>query len=101
MLVPIWTMPERLGSSVEVISSARAHRKQRMTATWTVGREGESMLRRATVVELIALDEGRSESDPEYAEEEDEVDAEETLPVYGTAGGRDVAEDIVGEVVSK
>lgn len=60
------------------------------------------MLRRATVAELIALDEERSESDPEYAEEEDdEVDADEMLPVYGTAGGRDVAEDIVGEVVSR
>lgn len=65
--MPIWTMPDRLGSSVEVISSARAHRMQRMTATWTGGRVAESMLcRTMTVAELIVLlEEGRSESEAE------------------------------------
>lgn len=47
------------------------------------------------------LEDGRSESDTEYVEEEEEVDVDEILPVYGTAGGRDVAEDIVCKIVSR
>jgi len=58
-------MPYKLGSSVEVISSARAHRRQRMRVTWTVGREAESMLCRETVAELIVFEAGRSGSDAE------------------------------------
>jgi len=58
-------MPYKLGSSVDVISSARAHRRQRMIATWTVGRDAESMLGRTTVAELIVFEAGRSGSDAE------------------------------------
>lgn len=67
MLVPIWTMPDRLGSSVDVISSARAHRRQRMTATCTGGRVAESMLCRAAAPEVDEEDDvdERSESDAE------------------------------------
>jgi hypothetical protein len=70
MLVPIWTIPEELGSSVEVISSARAHLRQRRIETWTTGREVESMLSRMDVPEP---EEERSESDAEYDEDEDEL----------------------------
>jgi len=52
-------MPDRLGSSVVVISSERAHLRHRSTATWTTG----------IVVE-------RSESEEEYVED-DEDEAEE------------------------
>jgi hypothetical protein len=91
-------MPERLGSSVEVSSSARAHLRQRMMATWTTGRDADSMLVRATTVELIVFEDGRSESDDEYDDEEDDVeDEDDTLPVYGTCGGRVAAVDIVGK----
>lgn len=57
-------MPNKLGSSVDVISSARAQRKQRITATWTMGRDVESALC-LTVVEFIMSDDGRSGSDDE------------------------------------
>jgi hypothetical protein len=63
MLVPIWTMPRELGSSVDVISSARAHRRQRITVTWMGGRCDESMLCRTDDREEEL--EERSESDAE------------------------------------
>ncbi len=107
MPVPIWIMPDRLGSSVEVISSARAHLMQRMTATWTEGRAEESMLCR-TVPELVELGDERSRSEVEKAEEEDDEDedageVDEGVPVtqYGTVGGRVAEADMVGEVVSQ
>ena len=94
--MPICTMPDRLGSSVDVSSSARAHRRQRMTATWTGGRVvGESMKGR-TGPGLVELDSGRTRSEPEKEgeadEEEDDEDEDEVVPVYGTVGGR-VADD--------
>lgn len=61
-------MPDELGSSVDVISSARAHRRQRRVATWTVGRCDESML---CLTEDDEADE-RSESETEYDEEEED-----------------------------
>lgn len=64
MLVPIWTIPEELGSSVEVISSARAHLRHRSTSTETMGGV-ESMLCLTDDVE------DRSESEDEYDEAED------------------------------
>ena len=72
-------MPERLGSSVEGISSARAHRMQRMTATWTEGRTEASMLCRV-VPEPVELGDERSRSEVEKAEEaedDEDEDAEE------------------------
>jgi len=63
MLVPIWTMPDELGSSVDVISSARAHLRQRITVTWIGGRCDESMLCRTDDREDELLD--KSESDAE------------------------------------
>lgn len=70
-------MPKELGSSVVVASSARAHLRQRRTATWT-GRCVESMLCRT---EEADPEDERSESEAEY-DEEDDVEAE----VYGTLG---------------
>ena len=69
-------MPDRLGSSVEVISSARAHRMQRMTATWTEGRAEESMLCRAAP-DPVELGDERSRSEFENAEEEDDDEDED------------------------
>lgn len=54
-------MPDELGSSVDVISSARAHRRQRITVTWIGGRCDESMLYRIDDREDEPLD--KSESD--------------------------------------
>jgi hypothetical protein len=65
-------MPDKLGSSVEVISSARAHRIQRRTATWAGGRVADSILRR-TVPEAVELEDGRSKSQVEKAEEADKL----------------------------
>jgi hypothetical protein len=103
MLVPIWTMPDMVGSSVEVISSARAHRRQRRVATCTAGRVVVSMLCRTTVAELIEFEDGRSESDDAYEDEaEEDEDEDETLPAYGTCGGRvAVEEDMMGKVVGR
>jgi hypothetical protein len=89
MFVPICTMPDMSGSSVEVISSPRAHRRQRMVVTWTVGRFEESMLCRTLEPELVELEDGRSESDTEKGDElddegdddEDEDDDDEVPPV--------------------
>lgn len=61
--MPIWTMPSELGSSVEVISSDRAHRRHRMTVTWIAGRCEESML--CLVEDREDELEDRSESDAE------------------------------------
>lgn len=77
-MVPIWTMPDRLGSSVEVTSSARAQRRQRRVATWTGGRVAESMLCR-TIPELADFEDGRSKSEDEKVEEVDEVDEDEDV----------------------
>jgi len=63
MFIPICTIPKVLGSSVEVISSARAHLRQRMTVTRMAGRCEESMLCRADDREDEPLE--RSESDAE------------------------------------
>lgn len=65
MLVPIWTIPEELGSSVVVISSARAHLRQRSTSTEAMGCV-ESMLCLTDDDDV----EDRSESDDEYDEAE-------------------------------
>jgi len=92
-------MPDRLGSSVEVSSSARAHLRQRMMATWTTGRDVDSMLVRASTFELMVFEEGRSESDDEYDDEEEDVEDEDTAPAYGTCGGRVAAADIVSRIV--
>lgn len=71
-----------------------------MTATWTVGRDADSMLIRTATVELMVFEEGRSESDEEYDEDddddEDDDEDEDDTPVYGTCGGRVAAVDIVG-----
>ena len=64
-------MPRELGSSVDVISSDRAHRRQRMTVTWMAGRCEESMLC-LTEDREEELDE-RSESDAEYDEDKTEL----------------------------
>ena len=56
-------MPSELGSSVDVISSARAHRKQRITDTWMGGRCDESILCRTEDLEEELVE--RSESDAE------------------------------------
>lgn len=69
MFVPIWTMPYDEGWSVDVTSSARAHRRQRSTATWTGGRCEESML---CLTEEEEAEEERSESEAEYEEVEDD-----------------------------
>lgn len=80
-------MPDMFGSSVVVISCARAHRRQRMTETCTAGRIAESMAADPEPVEETV---GRSRSDDVY-EEVDEVDEleddDDALP-YGTDGGR-------------
>lgn len=60
-------MPEALGSSVDVISSALAQRRQRMMATCTAGRR-ESTL--CLEDELPEEDDERSESDAEYDDED-------------------------------
>ena len=70
MLVPIRTIPLELASSVEVISTERAHRRQRSTSTDTMGREPESMLCLTDDPEVC---DERSESDAEYDEAEDEL----------------------------
>lgn len=70
--MPIWTIPDEAGSSVDVISSARAHLRQRMTVTWMAGRCVESMLCRTG--DLDEVDE-RSESDVEY-DDDDESELE-------------------------
>jgi len=62
-------MPRELGSSVEVISSARAHRRHRMTVTWMVGRCEESML--CLVDDREDEPDERSESDAEYDDEDE------------------------------
>lgn len=74
-----------------------------MTATWTGGRDADSMLVRTATVELMSFEEGRSESDAEYDEEEDDddEDEDETPLVYGTCGGRVAALDIVGKMVAE
>lgn len=67
MLVPMRTMPVDRTSSVEVISTARAQRRQRRTSTEATGRDITSM----------------DESEPvvEYDLDEDtEEDTEEELP---------------------
>jgi hypothetical protein len=89
-------MPDRLGSSVEVSSSARAHLRQRMMATWTTGRDVDSMLVRASA---LVFEDGRSESDDEYDDEDEDAEDEDTAPAYGTCGGRVAAVDIVGRIV--
>lgn len=69
-------MPDRLGSSVEVISSERAQRRQRMTVTWTgPGRRGAGVLRgTAVAAELMVVVVLRSsEEQVEEAEEVEEV----------------------------
>ena len=58
--MPIWTIPEELGSSVEVISSARAHLRHRRTSTEAMGC-AESMLCRTDDDDV----EDRSESEDE------------------------------------
>jgi hypothetical protein len=55
-------MPLELTSSVEVVSTDRAHRRQRRTSTDTVGLDDESMLCRT---EDADLEVERSESDEE------------------------------------
>lgn len=72
-------MPDRLGSSVVVISSARAQRRHRIMATWAWGRVIESMLCRTVDPELDEFEDGRSKS--EDAEEEDDEDDEDDVPV--------------------
>jgi hypothetical protein len=62
MLCPIRTMPWEDGSSVDVVSTDLAHRRQRRTSTEATGRVMESMLYRPDLVD-------RSES--EEAEEEE------------------------------
>ena len=62
-------MPRELGSSVDVISSARAHLRHRITVTWMGGRCDESMLYLTDDREDEPLD--RSESDAEYDDEEE------------------------------
>lgn len=62
MLVPTRTMPLMLASSVEVVSTARWHRRQRSTSTEATGREIESML---CLTEEPDADEERSESEAE------------------------------------
>jgi hypothetical protein len=68
-------MPAALASSVEVISTARAHRRQRRTSTETLGRCELSML---CLTDDADVDEERSESDAEY-DEYDDADEEELL----------------------
>lgn len=62
------TMPLVLTSSVEVVSTDRAHRRHRSTSTETTGLVDESMLCRTQESDL---DDGRSESDDEYEEDDD------------------------------
>lgn len=64
-------MPDELGSSVDVISSACAHRIQRRTTTWTGGRVADCMLCRI-VPKTVKLEDGRSKSQVEKAEEVNE-----------------------------
>lgn len=52
-----------------MISSARAHRRQRSTATWTAGLCVESML---CLTEEEEAEEERSESEAEYDEVADD-----------------------------
>lgn len=63
--MPIWTIPEELGSSVDVISSARAHLRHRRTSTEAMG----------CVESMLCLtdddDDDRSESEDEYDEAEE------------------------------
>jgi hypothetical protein len=63
------------------------------------------MLGRTTVAELMFAEDGRSGSDAEYADEEDDVELEDevedeetdsALLVSGTCGGRDGADDMAG-----
>lgn len=68
MLVPMRTMPLLLTSSVDVVSTDRAHRRHRRTSTDTTGLDDESMLCRT---EEPDLDDERSESDDEYEEADD------------------------------
>lgn len=63
------TMPLELASSVDVVSTDRAHRRHLNTSTETVGRE--SML--YPPAELDPPDDERSESDDEYEEAEEEL----------------------------
>lgn len=65
------TMPLELTSSVEVVSTDRAHRRHRSTSTETTGRVDESMLCRT---EEFEPELEKSESDDEYDE------ADEALP---------------------
>ncbi|KAJ9134579.1 hypothetical protein NKR19_g8586 [Coniochaeta hoffmannii] len=62
------TMPLELTSSVDVVSTDRAHRRHRSTSTETTGLVDESMLCRA---EEPDLEPERSESDEEYEEADD------------------------------
>lgn len=66
-------MPDKLGSSVVVISTARAHRRQRRTATCAGGRVAESM--------VVEVEDGRSRSDAPNDEPDgdDEVDDEDEV----------------------
>lgn len=61
------TMPLERRSSVEVISTARAQRRQRRTSTEATGRAAGSMLRLAEPEEEI------SESEAEYEETDEEL----------------------------
>ena len=59
-------MPDDLGSSVDVISSACEHRMQRSTTTRISGRVVDCML--CIVAEVVELEDGRSKSQVEKAE---------------------------------
>lgn len=65
------TMPVELTSSVDVVSTDRAHRRHRSTSTETTsGLVDESILCRT---EEPDLEDERSESEEEYEEADDEL----------------------------
>lgn len=55
------------------------------------------MLVRTATVELMVSEDGRSESDAEYDEDDED---EEAPPVYGTCGGRVALAGIVGKMIA-
>lgn len=67
MLVPMRTMPLWLASSVDVVSTDRAQRRQRSTSTETTGLADAFLLRRPVEPDRVE----RSESDDEYDDEEE------------------------------